>query len=78
MERNAATGYAAIKKETTPGVAVTPDLYTPYYTQNVATNMNFMEDQPVAGNRFATFQHLRATRSHGGQITVMAEPNTGS
>lgn len=75
-ERNAAVGYAAIKKESTPGTAVTPDVYTPYYKQSVATDFHVMEDMPVYGNRFKKFQHLRGTRSHGGQIVVMAEPDT--
>lgn len=75
-ERNASTGYAAIKKESSVGVAVTPNVYTPYYKQKIATDFHIMEDTPVAGNRFKIFQHLRGSRSHGGSITVMAEPDT--
>jgi hypothetical protein len=75
-ERNAATGYAAIKKETTAGVAVTPNVFTPYYKQSVSTDFHIMEDTPVYGNRFKNYQHLKGSRSHGGTITVMAEPDT--
>ena len=75
-ERNAAVGYAAIKKESVVGTAVTPNVYTPYYKQSIVTNFNIMEDTPVYGNRFKKFQHLRGSRSHGGNIVVMAEPDT--
>ena len=77
-EQNAAVGYAAIKKETTVGVPVTPNVYTPYYKQSIMTDFHIMEDTPVYGNRFKKFQHLRGTRSHGGNIVVMAEPDTAA
>ena len=77
-ERNAAVGYAAIKKESTAGTPVTPDVYTPYYKQNISTDFHLMADTPVYGNRFKNFQHLRGSRSHGGGITVMAEPDTAA
>lgn len=77
-ERNAAVGYAAIKKETTVGTPVIPDTYTPYYKQSIMTDFHVMEDMPVYGNRFKRFQSLRGSRSHGGQITVMAEPDTAA
>jgi hypothetical protein len=78
MERNAATGYAAIKKESSVGTPVTPDTYTPYYKQSLMTDQHFMADTPVYGTRFKNYQHLRGTRSHGGQLTVMAEPDTAA
>jgi len=37
-----------------------------------------MEDQPVYGAKYATFNLLRGVRSHGGMLTVMAEPDTAS
>jgi len=77
-ERNAAVGYAAIKKESSAGTPVTPDTYTPYYKQSLMTDLHLMTDTPVYGNRFKNYQHLQATRSHGGQITVMAEPDTAA
>lgn len=77
-ERNAAVGYAAIKKETTAGTPVTPDTYTPYYKQSLMTDLHLMADAPVYGNRFKNYQHLQGTRSHGGQLTVMAEPDTAA
>lgn len=75
-EQNAAVGYAAIKKESVVGTPVIPNVYTPYYKQSIVTDVHLMEDTPVFGNRFKRLQHLRGSRSHGGQITVMAEPDT--
>lgn len=77
-ERNAATGYAAIKKESAVGTPVTPNVYTPYYSQKIATDFHIMEDTPVYGNRFKKYQHLKGSRSHGGSIVVMAEPDTAA
>ena len=76
MERNAAAGYAAIGKQSAAGTPVTPSVFTPYYSQGIVTNINLMEDSPVYGNRFKRLQHLKGTRSHGGRISVMAEPET--
>lgn len=75
---NASVGYAAIKKETTRGVAVTPDKYVPYYSQSMATNPNLMSDEPIIGNRFRRLESLRGMRSHTGSMTVKAEPNTAA
>mgnify|MGYP000427481418 CR=1 FL=1 len=77
-ERNASGGYIAIGVETTKGTAVTPDLWTPYYSQNIVTDMNIMADEPVYGNKYKTYQNLPGTRSHTGTIQVMAEPNTAA
>lgn len=76
VERNASTGYAAIKKESVVGTPVIPTVYTPYYKQKMATDFHLMEDTPVYGNRFKNLQHLRGSRSHNGSLTVMAEPDT--
>jgi hypothetical protein len=75
-ERNAAVGYAALKKEATKGTAVTPNVYVPYYKQSMHTDINLIQDDPIVGNRFKHYQNLQGLRSHKGNITVMAEPNT--
>lgn len=77
-ERNAAVGYAALGKQSGPLVAVTPALYTPYYTQALVTDFKVASDEPVYGSRWKRFQSLKTTRKHGGSITVMAEPNTAA
>jgi hypothetical protein len=75
-ERNAAAGYAAMKVEANKGVAVTPDLYAPYYNQSLVTDPHLISDEPVYGAKFKRLQSLPGTRSHGGSLSVMAEPNT--
>lgn len=70
-------GYLAIKKETTKGVvADTPDVFIPFYEESILTNVNLDEDMPVMGHIFARFKSLLGIRSHGGEITIKAEPNT--
>lgn len=77
-ERVASLGYAALKKQTVATTAVTPDTYVPYYSQSLNTNNNLMTDMPVYGNKFDNFASLPGQRSHGGSITVMAEPDTAA
>lgn len=75
-EQNAAKGYVAIKKQTTSTVAVTPNIYVPYYSQSVTTDPHFQSDEPIFGRRFKRLQTLQGIRSHGGSISVMAEPDS--
>jgi hypothetical protein len=75
-ERNASAGYISLGKETTKGTAVTPTVYTPYYSQSVVTDQRIMSDEPVYGSKYKRYQHLPGVRSHSGSIQVMAEPNT--
>jgi len=75
-EQNFAIGYAAIKKEAIPGVAVTPNVYVPLYSQSMKTDFNVVEDMPVVGNKFGRFNTLRGHRTHKGSITIMAEANS--
>lgn len=77
-ERVASIGYAAIKKQTAAGTAVTPNVYTPYYKQSMVTDIHLIEDNPIVGNKFKGYQALQGMRSHNGSITVMAEPNTAA
>ena len=75
-ERNASLGYVAIKKETTAGTAVTPNVYVPYYKQSMTTAFNIVEDEPIVGSKWARYQNLRGHRTHTGSITIMAEANS--
>lgn len=77
-EQNASLGYAALKKETSKGTAVTPNTYVPYYSNTIKTQANMMSDEPVYGKKFKRLQTLRGIREHSGTITVMAEPNTAA
>ncbi len=75
-ERNASQGYIAIKVQSDKHVAVTPDVFVPYYSQSLATDPKFISDEPVFGSKFKRFQVLQGLRSHGGSFSVMAEPNS--
>jgi hypothetical protein len=77
-ERNASGGYIAIGKETVKGTPVTPAAYVPYYKQSLVTDIGLISDEPVFGNKFVRFQALQGMRSHGGSLSVMAEPNTAA
>lgn len=74
--RNAAAGYVALGKQTNSTTPVTPSVYAPYYSQSMATNPNTISDEPNYGNKFRRFQSLRGLRSHGGSLSVMAEPDS--
>lgn len=69
-------GYLALGKETTKGVAVTPNVFVPYYNEDLFTQMNFHHDNPIMGHKLERFKVLPGIRSHRGSITTMAEPNT--
>src|SRR5947209_7197779 len=65
-------------KQTNATTVATPNIFAPHYSTSLATNLNLMSDTPAAGNKFKTFQTLQGVRSHGGSVTVMAEPNTAA
>lgn len=77
-ERNASIGYAALKVQSSPFVPAKPDVFVPYYKQSLNTDIHMMELNPIYGNKFKGYLLLEGQRSHGGSITVMAEPNTAA
>lgn len=77
-ERSANLGYAALKKQTDASTPITPDVYVPYYKQSLNTDIHMIEDNPIYGSKFKDYTLLQGQRSHGGSITVMAEPNTAA
>ncbi|MFD4554409.1 hypothetical protein ACFWP5_08775 [Streptomyces sp. NPDC058469] len=69
-------GYIAFGKQTSALVAVTPGSYVPAYDETLTTDLNYDEDQSIYGAKFARLQSIQGQRSHTGDITVLAEPNT--
>lgn len=69
-------GYAAFKKQLSAPVAVIPDTFAPIYDESLTTNLNLDEDTAIVGMKVARLQSLQGQRDHGGDITVLAEPNT--
>lgn len=77
MEQLSNNGYLAVKKQTTEA-AVIPDTYLSLYDEDLTTKLNLDEDNPIAGNRFARFQNFMGMRSHSGNLTLLADPNTAA
>lgn len=75
-ERLGNLGYFGLVKETVKGTALTPTDYIPLYDETISTNGNFVDQSPIFGNKFATYAMLQGQRSHKGDVTVLAEPNT--
>ena|SRR5579862_2993497 len=75
-EQLANLGYAAIIKEATPGVALTPNFFFKIYKGDITPNMNLDEDNPVAGVRSNPFNQFPGMRSYEGKIEALAEPNS--
>ena len=69
-------GYMAFKKQTDKNVAVIPNVYVPLYKESLMTKVNLDADNPIAGNKMATFQHIQGQRDHMGDLQVLAEPTT--
>lgn len=75
-ERLSNLGYLLVKKETTKGTAVIPDVAVPLYSETLFTNINMDADNPVIGQRINTYQFLQGQRDHQGELKVLAEPKT--
>src|SRR5579883_3328871 len=71
-------GYVAFAPETTIGTAVTPDIFGLMTDETMQTTYNLEDQTPIAGNYMDTFQVLPGLRNHGGDITIVAEPNTAT
>jgi hypothetical protein len=78
VERLSNLGYLGLVKEATAGIALTPTDYIPMYNQTLNTNMNFVDQQPIAGTNVLTFATIQGQRDHKGDFTVVAEPNTSA
>ncbi len=74
--RLANIGYMGMKKEATKGTAVTPNVFVPLYDETVTTDIQLDSDSPIIGNKAARLQSIQGMRSHGGDVSILAEPNT--
>ncbi len=75
-ERLANLGYLLMGKESVPGVAVTPAIAVPMYEESMDTMANFVKLNPIVGHKFATNKTIQGLRTHGGDLTIMAEGNS--
>lgn len=70
------SGYLALKVESTRGVAVTPDTYVPFYDETLTTDHQHDTNNSVFGSKAARHHVTPGIRAHGGDLEVMAEPNS--
>lgn len=72
------TGYIAFAPETAIGTPAIPDSFALLNDETMQTSANFEMETPIAGQYMDTFQVLPGLRSHAGDITIVAEPNTAT
>lgn len=70
------TGYCMFGAESTIGTPVIPSVPAFMEDETLQTLYNFELQNPVAGSYMDTHQVLPGLRSHGGDLTIVAEPNT--
>lgn len=75
-ERLGNLGYGALIPEVTPGVALTPNIFFPFYKSTLNTDLKLDQDNPIAGVRSAVYQQYMGQREHTGALETLAEPNT--
>lgn len=72
------TGYIAFGPEAVIGTPVIPADMGFLDTETMATNYNLEDQTPISGQLMDTYQVLPGLRSHTGDITIVAEPNTAT
>src|SRR5687768_6346439 len=68
-------GYLMIKKETTKGTPVTPNIGIPIFSESLNTNVNLEDIDPIVGIKSARYAVLKGQRDHSGELTVLGDPN---
>lgn len=74
-EQISALSYLAIKKESTKGTPVTPNVYLPFFSENVKVDMGIEPIAPIMGLKTERFSAVRGQRSFTGEIEFLGEPN---
>lgn len=70
------SGYLSMARETLAGKAVKPVNVIPMYEETMTTELNPNTDNMVFGSKGARLLTTPGKRSHNGDLTVMAEPNS--
>ncbi len=76
MEQISDLGYLALKKETTKGTPVTPDVFLPIYNESLSMNYNLNDINPIMGLKAMRFTTIQGQRDYQGDISFLGEPNT--
>jgi hypothetical protein len=72
------TSYLMVKKETTAGTPVIPNVTIPLFSESLVTQMNHVQITNMVGLRDMVYKVVTGKRNHSGQLTVRAEPNTAN
>lgn len=76
IERVGNLGYLGLAPEPSIGTAAIPDDWTLLYDETMTTDYQLQDQTPIFGVPFATYTTLPGQRTHKGDVTVVAEPNT--
>lgn len=68
-------GYLAMKKESTKGTAVIPNVYIPIFSESLAMNMNLNDVNPIMGLKAKRLTTIKGMRDYKGEIVALGEPN---
>lgn len=68
-------GYLALKKETTKGTPVTPNVYIPIFSESLSMNMNLNDVNPIMGLKAKRLTTIKGMRDYKGEIVALGEPN---
>ena len=77
-ERLGNLGYFGVIKEVTKGTPLTPTAFVPIYDESMDTDGGFIDQQPIYGNKAKTYNTVPGQRTHKGDVTILAEPNTAA
>ncbi len=68
-------GYLMIKKETTKGTPVIPNVGVPLFEESLSININLEDVDPIVGIKSARYAVLQGQRDYTGEVTVLGDPN---
>jgi len=75
-EKLANLGYLMVSEEQIKGDPALPETPIPLYSEDLTTNINLDEDNPIMGVRAARYNVFRGQEDYQGTIKVLAEPKT--
>lgn len=77
LERPGNLGYIGLGLEATKGTAAATTDYIQAYEETLAPNFNLQSMSPIFGNKFEVYKVLPGMIELTGDLTTVAEPNTG-
>jgi len=68
--------YLALKVETTPGTAVTPNIFIPLVSENIKSDVAYKADRRMKGLSWKSDDLLQGERKHEGDIVIYADADS--